>query len=90
MRMLHPSLRMSIAHFLNHAGIGPADGIRDARRVSLVCVRGAPRVHKLMLDHLLQKLFVVGTHVICFSKTIDELLAQGGGRGGLLLLSHAS
>ena len=76
MRVLHPSLRMRIAHFLNHAGIGPADSIRDAGRVSLVCVRGAPRVHKLMLDHLLQKLFVVGTHVICFSKTIDELLAQ--------------
>jgi hypothetical protein len=76
MRVLHASLGSTITQFLNHAGIGSANSNRDTCRVSLVCVRGAPRVHKLMLYHLLQKFFVVGTHVICFSKTIDELLAQ--------------
>ena len=76
MRVLHASLRIPVTQLLHHAGIGSTYGNRDARRVSLVCVRGAARVHKLMLDHLLQKLFVVRTHVICFSKTLDELLAQ--------------
>ena len=90
MRVLHRSLRIPIAHLLHHAGVGSAYGNWDAGRVSLVCVRGAARVHKLVLDHLLQKLFVVRAHIICFSKTVDELLAQRGGGGGLLLLSHAS
>ena len=76
MRVLHASLSIRIAKFLNHAGVRSTDSNRDSRRVSLVCMRGGPRVHKLMLDHLLQKLFVVRTHVICFSKTIDQLLAQ--------------
>lgn len=81
---------MPITQILHHAGVGSANGNRDARRVGLVCVRGAAGVHKLVLDHLLQKLFVVRAHVICFSKTVDELLAQRGRGGGLLLLSHAS
>ena len=73
---LHASLRGNVTEILHNTTFRTTNTNWDTRWVRLVGVRGRSRVHKLMLHHLLKELLIVWTHIICLSKTVNELLTQ--------------
>ena len=74
--MISGSLGCGITQILhNSATIRSTNGDRDPRRMGLIRVRSGSWVDKLVLNDLLQQLFVIGAHVIRFCEVIDELLA---------------
>jgi hypothetical protein len=73
---MHASLRGCITNVMDNAATIATQSHWKSSRMGLVSMRCCPWMNQLLLYHLLEKFFVVRTHVIGLGKTVDKLLTQ--------------